>query len=48
MFYCVLNIPEPEPDAVELELLPGEGVASCGDRARTAESAETTDRWGWK
>lgn len=36
-------IPEPEPELVELELLPGEGVPGSGDRARAAESAETTN-----
>lgn len=36
-------IPEPEPELVELELLPGEGVPGSGDRARAAESTETTN-----
>lgn len=38
-----LLLPEPDPELVEVELLPGEGVPGSGDRARPTESAEATN-----
>lgn len=38
-----LVLPDPDPELVEMELLPGEGVPGSGDRARAAESAETAN-----
>lgn len=37
------RVPDPDPELVEIELLPGEGVPGSGDRPRAAESAETAN-----
>lgn len=43
-----LLLPEPEPDAVDAELLPGEGVPGMGsgDGSGIAETTESTNGWG--
>lgn len=33
VFIVFTNLPEPEPEFVDVELLPGEGVPGSGDRA---------------
>lgn len=44
---CFVRIllPDPEPEFVDVELLPGEGVAGSCDRPSTVESAETANGW---
>lgn len=43
-----LLLPEPDPDAVDAELLPGEGVPGMGsgDGSGIAETTESTNGWG--
>lgn len=44
-----LLFPEPDPELlVDVELLSGEGVASCGDRSGTIKSIDPTDCWSYK
>lgn len=47
-FYLLL--PDPEPEPVDAELLPGEGVpgSGSGDWSGIAEPAEATNWWGCK
>lgn len=40
-------LPDPEPEFVDVELLPGEGVAGSCDRPGTVESAETANGWSY-
>lgn len=43
MVYVAVLLPEPDPELVDVELLPGEGVAGSGDWACAIESAETAN-----